>query len=39
MSKVIKTAIVVGALYANHKAKFKVGQALVLRELVLSVLK
>lgn len=39
MSKLIKTAIIAGALYANHKANFKVGQVLVLRGLVLNAFK
>lgn len=39
MSKVFKTAIIAAAMYANHKANFKFGQALILREMALSVFK
>lgn len=39
MSKTMKTAIVAAAMYANHKANFKFGQALIIRELVLSLFK
>lgn len=35
MSKVIKTALVVGALYVSHKATFRVGQVSAARSLVL----
>lgn len=35
MSKVIKTALVAGALYVSHKATFTLGQAWSVRNLVL----
>lgn len=39
MSKLIRTAIIVGGLYVSHKAAFKAGQALAARSLVLTELR
>lgn len=39
MSKVIRTALIVGGLYVSHKAAFKAGQALAARSLVLTELR
>lgn len=39
MSKVIRTALILGGLYVSHKAAFKVGQAFVFDTLLLTELR
>lgn len=39
MSKVIRTALIIGGLYVSHKAAFKAGQGIAARSLVLTELR